>query len=112
MEHAPGPRLQEQKSYRVTSCLEWQRCLADTYGDMSEDEHAEVERITMPEIFMITNLTEAASYEAAQRSYSIVRNALRLKHSEQEGLWVRDITRTKAHEVLAPNTIISLQQES
>lgn len=94
-----------RKSYRVTSCLEWQRCLGDKYRELSECEAAEVERITMPDIFRITNITDAGNFEGAQRSYAIVRQALQLRHSEQEQQWVRDIVRSKAHEILSPHTI-------
>lgn len=93
------------KSFRVASCLEWQRCLADRYNTMSLDERAEVERITMPDLFGITNLTSAENYEGAQRSYGIVRQALRMRHSDEERQWVRDVTRGKAAHILSPASL-------
>lgn len=97
------------KSLRVTASLQWQKILAKGWKELSEDERAEVERLTMPAPIDITNITDATHPEKAMESYSIAIGALHMRYSDDLKKFVADVRRA-AHPILLSAEALSLER--
>ena len=80
-----------KKSYRVSSSMSWHKALADRALQYARHPEAAVKQLAMPHLYEITNLTNAANYEAARTRYSMVINHLKMRFSHALGLYICDV---------------------
>lgn len=79
-----------KSSYRVASSFHSQRFLSDYLKQYAFHTYAEVRHITMPSIYNIAGIEEAAS-QCVERSYASVVKNLGMRFSKEVGLFIVDI---------------------
>jgi hypothetical protein len=89
------PQVQGARSsvaFRVATTLRWEELIANRISQFAEHPNAEVRHLTMPPFHMLDNIEHAAS-EKVERTYATVRTALKMRFSEELGIFIVDIER-------------------